>query len=74
MTSNSHSQHQSRSVHTGHVVSQSPVSGQSQFANDDERTKLILVHAYGLWEDAGRPEGDEAREACWNEAENSFRG
>lgn len=35
----------------------------------EERSRLIQVRAYGLWEQAGRPGGDAAREQFWCEAE-----
>jgi hypothetical protein len=34
-----------------------------------ERSRLIQERAYGLWEQAGRPDGDSARERFWCEAE-----
>ena len=35
----------------------------------EERSRLIQVRAYGLWEQAGKPGGDAARERFWCEAE-----
>ena len=40
-----------------------------QKVSDEERSRLIHVGAYGLWEQAGKPEGDAAREQFWCEAE-----
>jgi hypothetical protein len=40
-----------------------------QTANAEERFRLIQVRAYGLWEQADRPDGDAARERFWCEAE-----
>ena len=39
---------------------------------DEERVRLIEVCAYGLWEKAGRPDGDAARERFWSEAEKQI--
>ena len=41
-------------------------------ASDEERTRLTQIRAYDLWEQAGRPEGDVAREQFWSEAENEI--
>lgn len=40
-----------------------------QTINAEERFRLVQVRAYGLWEQAGRPGGDAARERFWCEAE-----
>jgi hypothetical protein len=40
-----------------------------QTISAEERSRLIQVRAYGLWEQAGRPDGDAARERFWCEAE-----
>lgn len=40
--------------------------------SDDERSRSIQVRAYGLWEQAGRPDGDEARVRFWCEAEQEI--
>ena len=37
-----------------------------------ERSRLIQIRAYGLWEEAGRPDGDAARERFWCEAESEI--
>jgi len=47
-------------VHTGQQVSA------------EERFRLIQIRAYGLWEQAGRPSGDAARERFWCEAESEL--
>ena len=41
----------------------------SQKVSEDEKFRLTQLRAYGLWEQAGRPEGDAAREQFWSEAE-----
>ena len=49
--------------HVAHLAEQS-------FSNrDEERSQLIAVCAYGLWEKAGMPDGDAAREKKLCEAE-----
>jgi DUF2934 family protein len=35
----------------------------------EDQFQLIQVRAYCLWEQAGKPDGDEARERFWHEAE-----
>ena len=40
--------------------------------SDEERSRSIQTRAYGLWERAGRPDGDAARVACWCEAERAI--
>ena len=40
-----------------------------QAISTEERSRLIRERAYGLWEQAGRPDGDAARERFWCEAE-----
>lgn len=40
-----------------------------QTISAEERSRLIQVRAYGLWEQAGRPDGDTTRERFWCEAE-----
>lgn len=44
----------------------------SQKMSDEEQTRLTQIRAYGLWEKAGRPEGDTAREQFWCEAEKEI--
>ncbi len=34
----------------------------------EERFRLTQIRAYGLWEQAGRPGGDAAREQFWCDA------
>jgi hypothetical protein len=38
----------------------------------EERFRLIQVHAYHLWEQAGKPNDDGSRERFWHEAENAI--
>jgi hypothetical protein len=42
-----------------------------QEVSAEERFRLIQICAYGLWEQAGRPGGDAARERFWCEAETA---
>ena len=41
-----------------------------QEVSPEERFRLIQIRAYGLWEQAGRPGGDAARERFWCDAES----
>ena len=43
-----------------------------QTISAEERSRLIQERAYGLWEQAGRPGGDAARERFWCEAEREI--
>jgi hypothetical protein len=38
-----------------------------------DRSQSIQIRAYTLWEQAGRPDGEFAREGFWCEAEKEFR-
>lgn len=38
----------------------------------EERLQLIQLRAYSLWEQAGRPGGDAARERFWCQAEKEI--
>jgi hypothetical protein len=38
----------------------------------EERSGAIRLRAYGLWERAGRPDGEAARERFWCEAEKDL--
>jgi len=40
----------------------------------DERFRLLQVCAYGLWEQAGKPNDDGSRERFWLEAEKTITG
>jgi DUF2934 family protein len=39
-----------------------------------ERSRLIDVRAYDLWEQAGRPHSDESRQRFWCAAEKEVMG
>lgn len=52
----------------GEVLAEKPAPA-DQEVSAEERFRLIQIHAYGRWEQAGRPDGDAARERCWCEAE-----
>jgi hypothetical protein len=55
-------------VETQEGLAEKPdLSGQKVSA--EEQSRSIQVRAYGLWEQAGKPGGDAARERCWYEAE-----
>jgi Protein of unknown function (DUF2934) len=43
-----------------------------QKVSEEERSRLIQVRAYSLWEHAGKPDGDAAREQFWCEAEKEI--
>jgi hypothetical protein len=38
--------------------------------SSDQEFELIQMRAYYLWEQAGRPDGDAARERFWLQAEH----
>lgn len=50
------------------VLAEKPAPA-GQEVSAEERSRLIQIRAYGLWEQAGRPGGDAARERFWCEAE-----
>ena len=43
-----------------------------QKVSEEERSRLVQVRAYGLWEQAGKPGGDAARERFWCDAESEI--
>ena len=43
-----------------------------QKVSAEERSRLIQIRAYDLWEQAGKPAGDAAREWFWCEAEKQI--
>lgn len=43
-----------------------------QKSSDEEQFRLTQVRAYDLWEQAGKPDGDEARDRFWFEAESEM--
>jgi hypothetical protein len=43
-----------------------------QEVSPEGRFRLIQIRAYGLWEQAGRPGGDAARERFWCDAESEI--
>jgi hypothetical protein len=53
----------------GHAEKPAPAK---QKVSEEERSRLVKVRAYSLWEQAGKPDGDAARERCWCEAENEI--
>lgn len=55
--------------HAGHAANTETPAHDGQTISAEERSRLIQARAYGLWEQAGRPGGDEARERFWCEAE-----
>jgi hypothetical protein len=42
-----------------------------QKISTEEHSRLIQARAYSLWEQAGKPSGDAARERFWCEAEKN---
>jgi hypothetical protein len=48
---------------------QSVGGSRQQAASEEELFQRIQIHAYYLWENAGRPEGEEYKEHFWSEAE-----
>ena len=61
--------HPSQPSHNGNAAVAEHPSEQNAPASHEARIKLIEIRAYGLWEQAGKPEGDAARDLFWNEAE-----
>ena len=49
-----------------------PPAGQE--VSPEGRFRLIQIRAYSLWEQAGRPGGDAARERFWCDAESEILG
>src|SRR4051794_31109910 len=45
-----------------------------QETSPDEQFRLIQARAYFLWEQAGKPDGEAAKEHFWIEAEKSYLG
>jgi hypothetical protein len=43
-----------------------------QKVSNEERSRLIQDRAYDLWEHAGKPVGDAAREQFWLQAEKEY--
>jgi hypothetical protein len=43
-----------------------------QEISDEEQLRIIQVRAYSLWEKAGHPEGEAAKEQFWCEAEQEL--
>jgi hypothetical protein len=39
---------------------------------EEQRSRLIQLRAYCLWEQAGKPDGDAAQERFWCEAEKEI--
>jgi hypothetical protein len=65
-----HSRHASNGKLQAGLVEIIAHTGQQHSA--EERFRLIQMRAYELWEQAGRPGGDAARERCWCEAESEI--
>jgi len=40
--------------------------------SEEDRSRLIQLRAYGLWEEAGKPDGHEDRERFWFDAEREI--
>ena len=74
MSSRSHGHH-----HHGHESNsekRAEAAEQAAFAQDnashDEQSQLVKVGAYNLWEQAGKPDGQAAKERFWFEAEQEL--
>ena len=62
-----------QAAHVSHAVRRSgpaekPVAVVPE-VSAEERSRSIRVRAYGLWERAGKPDGDATRDQFWCEAE-----
>lgn len=66
-----HSAHESHHVfsHRHHAAATTPAILIVSKISDEDRSLLIQRRAYRLWEVAGKPGGDAAREQFWLEAE-----
>jgi hypothetical protein len=61
--------------HSDHAeMREKPTAPAWQEAGAEERFRLIQARAYGLWEQAGKPNGNAARERFWCEAERRKAG
>ena len=62
--------------HPGHTEKRSGTNDKPAPAlhevSDDEHSRVIRVRAYALWEQAGKPDGDAAREQFWCAAEKEI--
>jgi hypothetical protein len=70
-TRRDHRSDQSSNTETRDGPAEKPAPSR-QKVTDEERSRLIQVRAYGLWEQAGKPDGDAARERCWCQAEKGI--
>ncbi len=61
--------HPSNSSHNGSAALAEHSAEHGNYVNDEDRINLIKIRAYGLWEQAGKPNGDSEREHFWGEAE-----
>ena len=52
-----------------HVEKPTPTG---QKVSAEEQSQLTQIRAYGLWEQAGKPSGDAAREQFWCDAEKEI--
>lgn len=70
----SNSQKKQKSICTTEKKNGSEVTScsTSEKVSLEKQAQLIRVRAYELWEQAGRPEGDVAREKFWTEAESEL--
>jgi hypothetical protein len=71
-TSRRHHHHGHTSNAEVKVGSAEHLAPASQNVDEYERSHLIQVRAYGLWEQAGKPDGDASRERFWCEAEKEL--
>jgi hypothetical protein len=65
--------------HAKHVDNQASGKGlavlpalEKQEISEEEQTRMIRVRAYSLWEKAGHPDGEAAKEQFWCEAEQEI--
>ncbi len=70
MATKTHGHHHPSSLsHNGNAALVEHLAAHGGQVDDAERLKLIKASAYGLWEQAGKPDGDSERERFWTEAE-----
>jgi hypothetical protein len=71
MSTKTRHQHHSNQAEMREKPTEKPAPA-CQEAGAEERFRLIQARAYALWEQAGKPDGDAARQRFWCEAEKEI--
>jgi len=75
MSSKTHGHHHGHESKTEKREEAAAKAASDQGVNyEAEQSRLISVGAYSLWEKAGKPDGDEAKERFWCTAEQEIIG